>query len=110
VAQTWDKFRDTAKLAQKYADLINEARLVGRVLLETHDGIDFTAAAGTDPVPSWVLKSPDGNLKGFTFSPADYLAFVAFTREVEKLMANQQIDPGFYNTRVAAVLSPDQGG
>lgn len=108
MAQTWEKFRDAANRAQKIADLLDQARSEARQLIDIHDGVEFAAAADTSPVPAWVKKDDQGNLKGESFGPSDYLAMVAFLRELEKLYTNQTPEAGWYKTRVAAMLTPKQ--
>lgn len=105
MAQTADKFRDAARITQEIADRIDEVRNLGRRLLDIHDGEPFTGA-NDDPVPGWVQKSADGNLKGFHFTPAEYLQGVDFVRQLEKLMTNQAPGTGWWNGILAHLLSP----
>lgn len=104
MAQTAPRFQANAKLVQDIMNLVTEARERIKVCVETHDGVDFTgavAASGT-----WAPVSADGNLKGFTFSAQAYLDAIAFCKELEKLMTNQAPAQGFWNTKVALVISP----
>jgi len=106
MAQTWDRFRQAQDLAAAVAAKIQDARDLARRLIEIHDGEPFTAAADADPVPGWVLKSADGNIKGKAFTPAEYLAAVAFCRELDKLMTNQEPAAAWWNGVLSKLLTP----
>jgi hypothetical protein len=106
MAQTQDKFRDAVALLQQIADKIDEVRGLGRTLIDIHNGEDFSGAGNTNPVPGWVQKSADGNLKGFHFTADEYLSGVQFVMQLEKLMTNQAPGTGFWNSIIAHLLTP----
>lgn len=89
MAKTWERFEPAARQAQQFANILREARRMGRELAEYHLQNGFSDAANVDPGPDYVRVDNDGHIRGHAFSPASYINTVVLAQEFEKLLTNQ---------------------
>ena len=95
MAKTWERFEPAAKSAQAYIGQLREVRRMGRDLNDYYLQNDL-GDAGADPTPAYVQVDANGNIRGMSMTPADFVQILVLVQEVEKLLTNQVPAPNNY--------------
>lgn len=105
MSKTWKKFDAQVKESKDLADRIKRLAADASGLLHQHVKMDYSDVTA-DPAPSYLLKSSDGNIKGQSFGPTEYLSFIVMLGELQKFLNNEAVSTGDYRASLEAVAEP----
>ena len=105
--KTWKKFQLQADQTKALADRLKAIFADINGLVDQHNKMDYSDA-GSDP--AYVLESVDGNIKGHTFTPADYMSFVTMALQLQNFFGNTGVATGDYLASVETIANPTATG
>jgi len=84
---TFENLVSTAKIAQAFAQAMKDVRMNGRRLTDRHLAFDFSDVGSS---PNYVELDDNGNFRGFTFGPSEYISMVILAQQLELLLSGQE--------------------